>query len=373
MNEQKGTKNKRPLRADGPPGRSPFFMPKKLRKPYSLKSEKANAAIRQLIEEAGGSEHSDLLAQMITTVIKLEDEKVERGDLKILNTTLKELRWAFKVYRPYRDQRKVTVFGSARTKSSDLSFLEAKKFGKLMAGSDWMVITGGSGGIMHAGNLGAGKANSFGANIILPCEQAANSVIEDDKKMINFKYFFTRKLIFVKESDAICLFPGGFGTLDELFEVLTLVQTGKMMPRPIVLVEPRGYTYWKNWNTFIKNAMLKNKMIDHHDLHLFDIVRNAKTARDRIVHFYKNFHSMRFAGDYLVLRLKRELTPKELGQINSRFKDILTKGKIEPSIPLAGEESETQIAELPRLICYFDRRSYGRLKQMIDSINDMGE
>ncbi len=343
------------------------------RHPYSMKSEQANTDIKKLIDEVGVTEHSDLLAQMITTVLKLQDEKVERGDLKILNTTLKELRWAFKVYRPYRFQRKVTVFGSARTKSSNTSFLEAKKFGKLMAASKWMVITGGSGGIMHAGNLGAGKAHSFGANIILPCEQAANPVIQDDRKMINFKYFFTRKLIFVKESDAICLFPGGFGTLDELFEVLTLVQTGKMMPRPIVLVEPRGYQYWKNWNTFIKNALLKNKMIDIQDLHLFDIVRDAKTARDKIVHFYKNFHSMRFAGDYLVLRLKRELTIKELKHINSQFKDILTKGKIEPSIPLAGEESETEIAELPRLICYFDRRSYGRLKQMVDSINDMGE
>lgn len=348
-------------------------MPKNLRKPYSLKSEKANAAIQQLIEEAGGSEHSDLLAQLITTVLKLQDEKVERGDLKILNTTLKELRWAFKVYRPYRHQRKVTIFGSARTKPSNISFSEAKKFGKLMAACSWMVITGGSGGIMHAGNEGAGRAHSFGANIILPSEQAANPVIEDDRKMINFKYFFTRKLIFVKESDAICLFPGGFGTLDELFEVLTLVQTGKMMPRPIVLVEPRGYQYWKDWNTFIKNGLLKRKMIDIQDLHLFDIVRDAKTARDKIVHFYENFHSMRFVGDYLVLRLKRELTPKELKHVNLEFKDILTRGKIEPSHPLAAEESETEIAELPRLICYFNRRSYGRLKQMVDSINDMGE
>ena len=346
---------------------------KKPRHPYSLRNEQANTAIQKLIADSGGGGDSDLLIQMITTVLKLQDEKVDRGDLKILNTTLKELRWAFKVYRPYRLQRKVTIFGSARTKPKDVSFLEAKKFGRFMAKSGWMVITGGSGGIMHAGNEGAGRAHSFGANIILPSEQAANPVIEDDRKMINFKYFFTRKLIFVKESDAICLFPGGFGTHDELFEVLTLVQTGKMMPRPVILVEPRGYRYWKRWNDFIKSDLLKSKMIDRHDLCLFDIVKDAKTACDHIVHYYKNFHSMRFAGDYLVLRLKRELTPKELKQINVRFKDILTKGKIEPSIPLAGEESETEIAELPRLICYFDRRSYGRLKQLVDSINDMGE
>lgn len=346
---------------------------KKLRKPYSLKSEKSNLAIRRLIEEAGGSEHSDLLAQLITTVLKLQDEKVERGDLKILNTTLKELRWAFKVYRPYRHERKVTIFGSARTKPKNISFLEAKKFGELMADSGWMVITGGSGGIMHAGNEGAGRAHSFGANIILPCEQAANSVIEDDRKMINFKYFFTRKLIFIKESDAICLFPGGFGTLDELFEVLTLVQTGKMMPRPIILVEPRGSQYWRKWNAFMKQGLLQLKMIDAQDLSLFEIVKDAKTAHKRLVHFYRNFHSMRFADDYLVLRLKRKLSASELSQLNKSYKDILTKGKFQASKALTSEESEPEIRDLPRLICHFDRRSYGRLKKMIDQINDMGD
>lgn len=343
------------------------------RKPYLLKNERANLAIQALIEEAGGSEHSDLLRQLITTVLKLQDEKVERGDLKILNTTLKELRWAFKVYRPYRQQRKVTIFGSARTPRKDPSFLEAKKFGKLMAEGGWMVITGGSGGIMHAGNEGAGKANSFGANIILPCEQKANPVVEDDRKMINFRYFFTRKLIFVKESDAICLFPGGFGTLDELFEVLTLIQTGKMMPRPIMLVEPKGYRYWKAWNQFTKNSLLKLKTIDRNDLHLFETVKDAETARDRIVHFYKNFHSMRFAGDYLVLRLKRKLTAQELQKINTAFKDILRKGKFTLSRALQTEESEPEILDLPRLVFNFDRRSYGRLKELVDLINDMGD
>ena len=346
---------------------------KKIRKPYSLKSEQSNLSIQKLIEEAGGSEHSDLLAQLITTVLKLQDEKVERGDLKILNTTLKELRWAFKVYRPYRHQRKVTIFGSARTKSNNISFLEAKKFGKLMANSNWMVITGGSGGIMHAGNEGAGRTHSFGANIILPCEQAANPVIEDDRKMINFKYFFTRKLIFVKESDAICLFPGGFGTLDELFEVLTLVQTGKMMPRPIVLVEPRGYQYWKRWNNFIKRGLVRLKMIDQQDLSLFEIVKDAKAAHKHVVHFYRNFHSMRFADEHLVIRLKRKLSTEELSSLNHSYRDILTKGKFQASKAFPSEESEPEIHDLPRVVCHFDRRSYGRLKKMIDQINDMGD
>lgn len=340
------------------------------RKPYLLKSERANLAIQALIEEAGGSEHSDLLRQLITTVLKLQDEKVERGDLKILNATLKELRWAFKVYRPYRQQRKVTIFGSARTKRENISFSEAKKFGRLMAESGWMVITGGAGGIMHAGNEGATRAKSFGANIILPFEQRPNPIVEDDRKLINFRYFFTRKLIFVKESDAICLFPGGFGTLDELFEVLTLIQTGKMMPRPIILVEPKKLQYWKAWNQFVKNSLLKLKMVDPSDLHLFETVKDAETACARIVHFYKNFHSMRFAGDYLVLRLKRKLTAPELKKINDKFGDILKKGKFILSRPLATEESEPEILELPRLVGQFDRRSYGRLKQLVDLINN---
>ena len=342
-----------------------------VRKPYSLKSESANLAIQKLIEEAGGDEDHDLLIQMITTVLKLQDEKVERGDLKILNTTLKELRWAFKVYRPYRHIRKVTVFGSARTPVKNISFQEAKKFGELMAKNSWMVITGGSGGIMHAGNLGAGRTHSFGANIILPFEQAANPVVEDDRKMINFKYFFTRKLIFVKESDAICLFPGGFGTLDELFEVLTLIQTGKMMPRPIILVEPKGFRYWKKWQVFVKEGLLRLGMIDADDQNLYEIVETAEIAQKRIVHFYRNFHSMRFVGNWLAIRLKRKLNSEELVQINQKYKRLLTKGKFKSSKALPAEAGETEAAGLYRLIGRFDRRRYGLLKKMIDFINDL--
>jgi uncharacterized protein (TIGR00730 family) len=309
---------------------------------------------------------------MITTVLKLRDEGVERGDLKILNTTLKELRWAFKVYSPYRTVRKVTVFGSARTPKNDPSYRSAKEFGRLMVKSKWMVITGGASGIMEAGNEGAGRALSFGANIRLPFEQATNATMNNDKKLINFKYFFTRKLIFVKESDAICLFPGGFGTLDEAFEVLTLIQTGKMTPRPIVLVETKGSTYWSAWLEFIKTDLLKNKMIDPADMNLFQITKTPKEAHDLIVGFYRNFHSMRFAGDYLVIRLKERLSPKNLERATRNFKDIIVKGKIENSLALPAESNEAGIANLPRIIFQFDRKSYGRLKQMIDEINKMG-
>ena len=343
------------------------------RKPYALKSEKINRAIEALVSEGGmSSVDSDLLTQMITTVLKLRDEAVERGDLKILNTTLKELRWAFKVYSPYRSVRKVTIFGSARTPKQHAWYKSAKEFGRLMAEAKWMVITGGASGIMEAGNEGAGRPYSFGANIRLPFEQATNVTMENDKKLINFKYFFTRKLIFVKESDAICLFPGGFGTLDEAFEALTLIQTGKMMPRPIVAVEPKGSTYWRSWLNFIKRSLLKNKMIDAADMSLFQIVRSAKAARDTILGFYRNFHSTRFVGDVLVIRIKSKPSSKDLERLTRKFKDIIVKGKIEHSSALAAESNETGIASLPRLVFQFDRRSYGRLKQLIDEINKTG-
>lgn len=343
------------------------------RKPYALKSEKVNCAIEALVSEGGiNSANSDLLTQMITTVLKLRDEAVERGDLKILNTTLKELRWAFKVYSPYRRVRKVTIFGSARTAKNHPWYKSAKEFGRLMAEAKWMIITGGASGIMEAGNEGAGRSFSFGANIRLPFEQAANLTIQNDKKLINFKYFFTRKLIFVKESDAICLYPGGFGTLDETFEVLTLVQTGKMTVRPIVAVDPPRSTYWHSWFSFVKRSLLKSKMIDQTDLNLFQIVRTAKEARDIVVNFYRHYHSMRFVGDLLVIRTKVKLSEKNLAQLNKKFKDIIVKGRIEHSPALSAESNESGIAGLPRLVFHFDRRSYGRLKQMIDEINNMG-
>ncbi|MBI4372206.1 MAG: TIGR00730 family Rossman fold protein [Candidatus Omnitrophica bacterium] len=346
--------------------------PKDIKPTYVLKNEAANRAIQELLAKAGPSDNDDLLAQMITTVLKLQDEKVDRGDLKILNTTLKELRWAFRVFRPYRPIRKVSIFGSARTGKQDPNYRVAKQFGDFMAKSGWMVVTGGSSGIMQAGNEGAGPAQSFGANIRLPFEQAANPVIANDRKLINFKYFFTRKLIFVKESDAICLFPGGFGTLDEGFEVLTLIQTGKMMPRPIVMVDTRRGAYWSSWLAFMKRAILKSKMINPEDMSLFQMVQSPREAHDVITRFYKHYHSMRFVGDLLVIRLEKMLQARDLQKINRSFKDIILKGKIEPSGALSQELSETDLIRLPRLVFAFNHKSYGRLKQMIDAINLMG-
>ena len=344
-----------------------------VRSRYTLKSDKLNRAVQKLVTDAGASENADLLTQMIVTALKMQDEKLDRGDLKILNTSLKELRWAFRVFRPYRHIRKVSLFGSARTKPSDPLFKAAKEFSRLMVESGWMIVTGGSSGIMHAGNEGAGRARSFGANIRLPFAQEVNPVMRDDRKLIHFKYFFTRKLVFVKESDALCLFPGGFGTLDEGYESLTLIQTGKMMPRPIVLCEPKGGTYWRNWLTFLRRSLLAAGMIDRDDLNLFELTHSVREARDMIVNFYRNYHSMRFVGDQLVLRLRRELRAPELRMLNRKFRDLLVKGKIEASGPLSAESNDSDTASLPRLVLHFDKKSFGRLKAMIHAINEMGD
>lgn len=338
--------------------------------PYSLKNEPLDQAVKKLVEQGGSSPDTDLYIQMITTALKLQHEKVDRGDLKILNASVKELRWAFRVFRPFRHVKKVSIFGSARLPDKDPAYKMAKRFGQLMSESGWMTITGASTGIMRAGHEGAGRALSFGANIRLPFEQDVNQVIENDRKLIHFKYFFTRKLIFIKESDAICLFPGGFGTLDEGFEAITLVQTGKSVPRPIVLVEPKKDYYWEACLHFVERHILARKMIDKADLHLFEMVRSAEEARDICVRFFNTYHSIRFVGDRLVIRLKRELERSDVKKLNDKFGDIITHGKIAPSGPLAAEANEADTHSLPRLVLHFDRRSFGRLKQMIDVINN---
>jgi len=340
---------------------------------YLMRDESLDRAVDALVAQAGSSENADLYAQMIRTALKLQRENIDRGDLKILNTSLKELRWAFRIFGPYRHVRKVSVFGSARTKRNNPVYRAARDFSKLMVEHGWMIVTGGSSGIMHAGNEGAGRAHSFGANIRLPFQQSVNPVIRDDRKLIHFKYFFTRKLIFVKESDALCLFPGGFGTLDEGYESLTLIQTGKMMPRPIVLVEPRGGTYWRNWLSFMRKSLVARKLIDPVDMQLFEVTHSVAKACEIIMNFYRNYHSMRFVGGVLVIRLQRELGSGPLKRLNRMYRDLLTKGKIEPSGPLAAEANDQAAASLPRLVLHFDRKSFGRLKCLVDTINQMGE
>lgn len=325
-------------------------------------------AIARLLAEFAPSEHEDLLSQMIVTICRLAADKADRGDVKILNTALRELRYAFKVFAPYGDIRKVSIFGSSRTKEGEPSYQQAARFAALIQAAGWMVITGAGGGIMQAGHHGAKREASFGVAISLPFEQSTNDIIADDSKLVNFKYFFTRKLMFIKEAEAVVLFPGGFGTQDEGFEALTLVQTMKALPVPIVLCDEPGGTYWQNWRGFVERELLAHQMIDPEDMNLFLITDRMEDAVAEVLRFYRVYHSSRFVGDDMVFRLNGRLSPQTLSQINRDFSDILSGGQFEwRQTPL--EEEEGAFADKPRLVFRFNRRSTGRLRSLINTIN----
>lgn len=313
------------------------------------------------------------IAELIETIQdlaeKLAGDGTSRGDLKILSRTLLELRYAFKVFSPYRRTRKVTIFGSARTPPGHPAYQQALDFGRTMAENHWLVVTGAASGIMEAGHAGAGRAHSMGLNILLPFEQAPNPIIAGDRKLVYMKYFFTRKLMFVKESDAFCLMPGGFGTLDEGLEVLTLLQTGKHDMMPVVLLDQPGGDYWTAFDQFVQRQLLDRGMIGPEDLSLYRLTNRLEEAVDEILGFYRVYHSMRYVRANLVFRLQQPLRPELLDQINDRFRDILIDGQFTLTEPLPEEREESDLAALPRLVFHFDRRNYGRLRQLIDCIN----
>jgi uncharacterized protein (TIGR00730 family) len=315
---------------------------------------------------------SELIQTIKDSADKLADDQTSRGDLKIISRTLRELRYAFKVFSPYRRSRKVTVFGSARTPSDQPAYKQALAFGREMAAHNWFVITGAASGIMEAGHAGAGRDHSMGLNILLPWEQTANPFIAGDPKLVYMKYFFTRKLMFVKESDAFCLMPGGFGTLDEGLEVLTLMQTGKHDMMPVVLLDEPGGTYWLMFDQFIRHELLERGMIDPSDMSLYRMTDRVEVAVEEMLQFYRIYHSMRYVRANLVFRLQRPLGKSVLDEINDRFRDILSEGCFAVSGPLPEERTEAHLATLPRLVFHFDRRSFGRLRQLIDHINRVG-
>jgi uncharacterized protein (TIGR00730 family) len=289
----------------------------------------------------------------------------------MLNHALRELRYAFKVFKPYRRVRKVSIFGSARTGPDSPEYQQAGAFANRMTQLGFMVITGAGGGIMEAAQGGAGPARSFGVNIRLPFEQRANQVIENDPKLIHFKYFFTRKVIFVKETDAFAIFPGGFGTHDESFESLTLVQTGKSVLLPIVFIDRPGGTYWKEWVEYLGRHLKDRGFVDPEDMHLFAVTDDVEEAARVITRFYSNYHSMRYVGPLLVLRLKRPATEAQLAHLNAEFRDLLAAGAFERlEGPLVEEHNEPETHQFARLALCFNCRSYGRLRQMVDYLND---
>ncbi|MBU0548546.1 MAG: TIGR00730 family Rossman fold protein [Candidatus Omnitrophica bacterium] len=336
---------------------------------YEVGEPAIDSLISELAKKSGSVETENLLREILTTTLKLGKESSDRGDLKLVNNVLKELRYSFKIFSPYRAVKKVIIFGSARSKIKSPEYKMAEEFSRKLTEKGYMIVTGGGPGVMEAGNKGAKAGKEFALNIRLPFEQEANPYIDEKDKIINFKYFFTRKLIFVKETDATALFPGGFGTLDEGFEMITLIQTGKSRPRPIVLMEPKGSTYWATWMNFVKSELVKRGFINKEDLNFIRIVKNVDAAVKYIEDFYRVYHSIRYVSDLAVLRLNREISGKTLELINKKFKDILTNGKIRVSSPTHKEIQEGEFLKLPRIVMNFNLRDFGRLCEMIHLIN----
>ena len=326
------------------------------------------ARVHQLVADWGAEKSPELIEELIATALKMARDKIGTGDLKLMNRSLKELRYAAKIFAPYRDVRKVVVFGSARTAATDPEAQLAEEFGRQMVANKYMVITGGGDGIMGAAQRGAGRENSFGLNIRLPFEQRANQVIEGDQKLINFNYFFTRKLNFVKETHAFVLFPGGFGTMDEGFEALTLMQTGKALIIPIVLIDRPGGSYWETWMRFLTDHLLKQGLISAEDFNFIKIAHHVPAAVEEILLFYKNYVSSRWVGSQLVIRICKPLTRTAVAALNKQFADVLRKGEITQRGPLPQEQNQPEIAH-PRLVLTPHRDGFGRYRQLIDAIN----
>jgi uncharacterized protein (TIGR00730 family) len=310
-----------------------------------------------------------LIAEMHRTVDRLAEDGADRGDIKILARALRELRHSFRVLSEHKGVRKVTVFGSARSLPESPSYRQAVAFGREMAGRGWMVVTGGGEGIMEAAHVGAGQDLAMGINILLPFEQGPNRIVASDPKLIHVKYFFTRKLLFVKESDGVALFPGGFGTLDESFEVLTLLQTGKSMLFPIVLLDEPGGNYWRLWREFVEGHLTRRGLISPEDLSLFRVTDTVEEAVEEILGFYRMYHSMRYVGKELVIRISRPLPRHAQSRIRRDFSDMLAAGSFRTGSSLPDEENEPHLAALPRLIFRFNRKHFGRLRMLIDFLN----
>ena len=329
------------------------------------------AVMDNLIRQAGGDPDTmtgSVAREMMHTAIKLLRDKADEGEMKLISRSLKELRYALKVFRPYEEVRKISVFGSARTEETHPDYVACVDFSRQMAEAGWMVITGAGGGIMAAGHGGAGAQKSFGVAIRLPFEQATNEFIADDPKLVTFRYFFTRKLMFMWQSHAVALFPGGFGTQDEGFEALTLIQTGKAPVLPIVMVEQPGGDYWKHWDHYVRKELLAGGLISEEDLHLYHVTDSTADAARVILDFYRNYHSQRYVNDVIVLRLNRPLRAKQLEELNRDFSSLVLEGKIEQGGPLPQEREHLH---LPRLHFPFGKKHFGTLRQLINRVNEM--
>ena len=325
--------------------------------------------LQGLIDRLDSTDHGDLIYAALEAIAQIGNGGAERLDWKILAGSLQDMQKAIAMFYPHRYQRKVSIFGSARTAPDAPEYQSTFDFAEKITKQGFMVITGAGGGIMAAGNEGAGD-HSFGLNINLPFEQTSNVFVTEASRLVSFRYFFTRKLYFIKESDVIALFPGGFGTQDEFFECLTLCQTGRTTPRPIVLIDKKGGDYWQNWDHFVQHNLMARGLIVEEDRSLYKITDDVNEACEFIRSFYSVYHSCRWVDDLLVIRLNMAIDDAHMARLNDNFGDVVTKGKIEPSQALPIEINEPHIAELPRLIMHFNSREMGRMYELIAAIND---
>jgi len=346
-----------------PPGSARQSLPR-----YRTENVELDARLFEVLDAAGATEDRDQLFETMVSVVKLAGDHADRLNLKITNAAVREMREAFKVFAPWREVPKVTIFGSARTLPDDPSYIQTRDLAAELAARGWIIVTGAGPGIMAAGVEGAGPEHSIGVNIRLPFE-TPNPALGSDSRRVTMKYFFTRKLMLMKESAGFVVLPGGFGTLDEAFELLTLLQTGKAAPAPIVLLEVPGGTYWRAWEHFIREEVVARSLVSAEDLLLVRITDDVGTAVDEILGFFRNYHSIRYVGSRLIVRLRSTPTKAELAALNEAFADICIRGRIESAPPLPAEVADHDHLELPRIGMHFDRASHGRLRAFIDALN----
>lgn len=336
---------------------------------FSRTNEEVDRHIAQLLKASGEIHHPDMIREMLLAVLKVGQEVDYLADLKLINRTLREMRFTAKVFGPYRDRKKVTIFGSARTEPDNEMYKKCVDFSRRLAERGYMIITGGGPGIMQAGNEGAGSDNSFAVNIRLPFEQAPNPIMYRNKRLVTYKYFFNRKVAFVKEANAVAVFPGGFGTLDEAMEVFTLVQTGKTSPKPLILVDDQD-GYWEQFFDFVKESLLVKGFISGEDFSIFTITKSVDEAVEVIENFYRTYHSLRFIDHRLVIRLNRPLTPAQIAILEDEFSELIKEGDhIRCCGQFPEEGDEPDLADLPRLSLLFDHHHYGLLLAFIHRIN----
>jgi len=327
--------------------------------------------IAEILQRSGATANRDVLRDILRSAAGLASDDADRLDLKITAAALKEMRAAFKMFLPLEGTPKVTVFGSARIASHDPLYDQAKRLASLLSDAGWMVITGAGPGIMQAAAEGAGADAAIGVSIRLPFEEKPSDILAGGDRVVAMKYFFTRKLMLIKESSGFVCLPGGFGTQDETFELFTLLQTGKSSPAPVVLLDAPGGTYWQGWRDYVEAELAGSGLISHHDHELYLVTDDVQAAVDEIEGFWRNYHSIRWAGDQLVVRLRHRPTDAELDELSDRFGDLLEDGRIVASEPLPAEVSDHDHLELPRVVMHYDARRAGRLRALIDALNQL--